>query len=72
MSIDGTRSRNHRIIVTRLGSGWAACEVAEYEDMDWGTDFEQTGIGRYATEAEAIVAAKEWASDVDLPFEVSE
>jgi hypothetical protein len=66
--LDNRESRNHHIIVMRLGSGWAAVHCAEYADMGWGIDFEDTGIGRYATAAQAEVEAKEWAEEFELPY----
>ena len=62
------KSRNHRIVVSLIGSGWAALEIADYEDMGWGPDIVQSGIGRYATKAEAIVEAEAWAQAENLPF----
>ena len=63
------QSRNHRITVKLLGSGWAAIHIADYEDMDWNTDIVQTGMGRYVTREEAEAEAKFWASAEELPYE---
>lgn len=56
------------MVVAKLGSGWAAVMLADYEDMDWGTDVVNTGIGRYATKQEAVEEAKPWAEDEGIPF----
>lgn len=63
-----SRSRNHRLTVGLLGSGWAAIELADYEDMDWGTDVTRTGIGRYKTREEAIKEAECWSGSDQLPL----
>jgi len=63
-----SKSRNHRLVVGQLGSGWAAIELADYEDMEWGSDVAQTGIGRYATKEEAIEEAKGWSESDELPL----
>lgn len=62
------KSRNHRMIVMALGSGWAAVEIADYEDMSWGPDITQIGTDRYATAEEAKVEAKEIAATQGIPF----
>lgn len=62
-------SRNHRIVVSLLGSGYAALHVADYEDMDWGTDIVDTGIGRYKTRKEAEQEAEMWAEAEELRYE---
>jgi hypothetical protein len=61
-------ARNHRIVVSLLGSGFAALMLADYEDMNWNTDVVQTGIGRYKTREEAALEAKSWAEEEDVPF----
>lgn len=63
-----SKARNFRITVGLLGSGYAAIMLADYEDMDWNTDVENTGIGRYATKEEAIEEAKHWAEDEGIPL----
>jgi len=62
-------SRNHRISVQLLGSGFAAVHLADYEDMGWDTDVVQTGIGRYETREEAEVEAEEWALSEGMRYE---
>ncbi len=49
-------------------SGYFAVYVAEYEDMNWGVDVVQTGIGRYKTFDEAEEEAKEWALSEGIPY----
>lgn len=63
------QSRNHRIEVARLGSGWAAIHVADYADMDWNTDIVNSGVGRYATREEAVSEAQDWAEAEELPYQ---
>jgi hypothetical protein len=62
------KSRNYRITVMLLGSGYAAVMLADYEDMDWNTDVVSTGIGRYRTREEAEQDAKSWAKAVEIPY----
>lgn len=66
----GNRSRNHRISVALLGSGWAALHLADYEDMGWNTDVVQTGLGRYPQRTEAEQEARDWADSEELPLEL--
>lgn len=62
------RSRNHRITVMLLGSGFAAVQLADYEDMGWSPDVVQTGIGRYSTREQAEREARSWAKAEQLPL----
>lgn len=62
------KNRNHRITTARIGSGWAAIHLADYEDMGWSADVVDTSIGRYETEAEAIIEAKSWSISDELPY----
>ena len=68
------RSRNHRISVAELGSGVAAVYLADYEDINWNTDYVQTGIGRFKKEdrKKAEFEALGWAITECLPIEVNE
>lgn len=53
--------------VQLLGSGWASvlmCTVTR-EDGSTYPDVMETGIGRYATKAEAVIEAKQWAADCE-------
>lgn len=61
-------SRNPRIVVMLLGSGYAAVYLADYADMAWATDVWNTGIGRYKTREEAAVEAQEWAEAEGIPY----
>lgn len=56
---------NSRITVIKLGSGWAAAHVADYEGV---TDVVETGVGRYRTEEEAKDEAMDWAEAEGLPY----
>jgi len=60
---------NHRIEVARLGSGWAAVHTVDVTD-EKGTyrDIQQTGIGRYLTEAEAMLEASMWSKSDEIPL----
>ena len=60
---------NHRIEVARLGSGWAAIHTVDVTD-EKGTyrDVQQTGIGRYLTEAEATMEASMWSKSDEIPL----
>lgn len=61
-------SRNHFITVQLLGSGYAAVELAEYEDMEWNLDVVNTGLGRYRTIEQAGREARSWAEAEELPL----
>lgn len=63
-----SKSRNHRIEVSLLGSGYAAIMTAEYQDMNWNRDVVQTGIGRYRTKEEAIKEAEDWSEAEEVEF----
>lgn len=65
-----TGVRNHRISVTHGGSGYFAVMLADYADMQWGTDIVQTGIGRFKTRAEAVEEAQTWAKAENMQCEV--
>lgn len=61
----------HFMTVQHLGSGWAAVMMWQNnEEADIGVFSEpwQTGIGRYATQAEALAEAEQWAEADDVPF----
>jgi len=66
---EGKGVRNHRITTTQGMSGFFAVMIADYEDMDWCPDIVTTGIGRYATSAEAEKEGRQWAEDEEIPFE---
>ena len=65
-------ARNFRIRIMELGSGWAAVMVVDIHDGPTGEflyhDIEQTGVGRYATAAEAVREAETWTAAEGLPF----
>lgn len=63
--------KNPFICTMKLGSGWAAVMLAEYADMGGELDVVQTGIGRYATEVEAIKEGKEWAEAEEMEFKAN-
>lgn len=64
------RVSNHRLITSRLGSGWAAVLLVDVHVEGRGTytDVQQTGIGRYATKEEADEEARQWAEVEELPW----
>lgn len=52
------------IIVSELGSGWAAVHLTYTKEEDFGFwEPENTGVGRYATKEAAAVEAREWAEN---------
>ena len=64
-------SRNPRITVQLLGSGYAAVYLADYEDMGWATDVVQTGVGRYRTWKEAEAEARSWSESDGIPLRLA-
>lgn len=50
------------------GSGWFAVLMSYYEDIK-GYDVTTTGIGRFATKADAIKEAKYWVKAEDFELE---
>jgi hypothetical protein len=60
---------NYRIDVSKLGSGYAAvCLVDVTDETGTYTDVQQTGVGRYATQGEALDEAVVWAFAEDMPL----
>lgn len=60
--------RNHRISVTSGMRGYFAVMLADYEDMNWGTDVVMSGIGSYKTREGATEEAKEWAKSEEVSY----
>lgn len=54
-----------------IGSGWAAIHWVDVHTEGYAngyTDVQQTGIGRYATEAEAVEEALQWSDSDGIPL----
>ena len=72
MYAPGEVERNYRVTTQQLGSGWAAVMLVDiHDDVDHVmlyVDVQQTGQGRYATQAEAEREARSWADAEELPF----
>lgn len=66
----GEKLSNFRIITSLLGSGHAAVMLVDVETLGRTkyTDVQQTGIGRYRTNEEAIQEAKQWAESEEIPY----
>lgn len=72
------REREGALWVTtqELGSGWAAVMLVHVTPVDEDgndcgdgyVDVMDTGMGRYATQAEAQAEGRAWAEDENLPF----
>jgi hypothetical protein len=58
-----------RIVIARLGSGYAALHMRYYDDIE-GYDVCQTGYGRYHTRAEAIKEAKAWSKSDEIELKL--
>lgn len=63
--------KDNRITVQLLGSGYAAVHMVLVADDELGEywDVQQTGIGRYATHAEAEREAISWSKSDEIPME---
>ena len=61
----------HFVTVTEGMSGFFAIHMWLNEEEDFGPFWEpyESGIGRYGTREEAIVEAKQWAWELELPYE---
>lgn len=68
MSID----HSDVIVVSKLGSGWAAVQLT-YTTEDFGSFWEPwtTGFGRYDTKEEAYREAREWAANEEIRLDQS-
>ena len=62
---------NHFIGVTQGMSGWFAVDYWLNPDMGGFIEPWQTGIGRYATRAEAEQEAADWAEAEQLPLRLN-
>lgn len=62
------------VTTQELGSGWAAVMLVAIECMEGDeriggyVDVMDTGVGRYATKAEAQAEGRTWAESENLPF----
>ena len=62
------RVRNRRLMVSEWVPGcWIVLVLADSADRDWHTDVIETGLGRYRTEGEAVMAALEIAERLGIP-----
>ena len=64
--------KDHKMVVGKLGSGYAAVLMSLVEDNELGEywDIEQTGIGRYDNKADAIKEAISWANEEGIRLEL--
>lgn len=58
------------ITTSLLGSGYAAVHMVLVDDSKLGKywDVQQTGLGRYKTEQEAIIEAKLWSESDEIKY----
>jgi hypothetical protein len=60
---------NYRITVQLLGSGYAAAMLVDVtDDIGTYTDIQDTGIGRYRKREQAVIEAKDWSRDEEIPY----
>ena len=61
----------HFVTVTEGMSGFFAVHMWLNEEEDFGPFWEpyESGFGRYGTREEALVEAKQWALELELPYE---